>query len=645
MIIKSIHIRNFRCIQDETLLCENLTALVGPNGSGKSSFLRALNIFYEPNAHYTEDDFYAGDASKNILITVTFTDLTNEERNLFQRYIKGEELIVEKEMSWPRSKTSQKYYGTRLQNPEFQDFRSATGTDMRREYNKLLEMSNYSAFSTYTNRDNAEVELSDWELSNPDQCEHQRDDGQFFGFKEVGKAHLERHTKFLFVPAVRDAAEDAIEGKGAVISELMDLVVRTTLSERKEIAEFREYADKRYKEIFDPTRLEELHMLEKNLSGTLKTYVPDASINLSWQNADGINIPMPKASIKLVEDEYPSPVGHTGHGLQRAFILTMLQHLAIAKVPAEMDIEAIEEESSIEIPSLIIGIEEPELYQHPNRQRHLSKVLLNLATEGIRGMAAHVQVIYSTHSPLFVGLDRFEQIRVFRKERTERDLPKQTMISHTTLDEIAKVIEKGDNKPVGTYTGETLKPRLRSLLTPWLNEGFFASLAVLVEGTEDRSAIIGTAKAMEHDLESRGISVLPCMGKTCLDRPIVIFQNLGIPVYAIWDSDEREDDAKPEDNHRLLRLFDQEIEDWPEMVTDEFACFKQNLMCTLQEEIGKKFFDDTLSACCEDFGLGRKKQAIKNPLVIQNIIEEGKKQGRSSATLEEIVHQIISKYP
>ena len=42
MIINSIRVQNFRCIRDETLPCEQLTALIGPNGSGKSSFLRAL---------------------------------------------------------------------------------------------------------------------------------------------------------------------------------------------------------------------------------------------------------------------------------------------------------------------------------------------------------------------------------------------------------------------------------------------------------------------------------------------------------------------------------------------------------------------------------------------------------------------------
>jgi len=642
LIIKFLRVQNFRCIKDETLDSEELTALLGPNGSGKSSFLRALNIFYDPNARYTEEDFYNKDISQNIIITIKYVKLSHEEKKLFQKYVEDGELTVEKEVRWPYSRGSQKYYGTSLQNPQFQDFRSAKGTDLRRQYEKLREMEKYSSFPRYTNKDDAGSTLSSWEQSHPDGCIRERDDGQFFGFKEVGEAHLERYTKFLFIPAVRDASDDATESKGAVISELMDLVVRSTLSQRKEIEEFRENTQSRYREIFDPTKLEELKTLEKRLSETLQTYVPDSSITINWQEASGFDIPMPRANVKLVEDEYPSPVGYTGHGLQRAFILTLLQHLALAKLPSELSEQDIEGKTSFEIPSLIIGIEEPELYQHPNRQRHFSNVLLKLSTEGIPGIATQTQVIYSTHSPLFVDLERFNQIRVFHKETVEEGLPKQTIIEKTTLDEVAKIIEKADDQPEGTYTGETLKPRLRSLFRPWLNEGFFANKAVLVEGIEDRAAILATAKSRGYDFESLGISVLPCMGKTCLDRPYAIFQSLGIPVYVIWDSDEGGRDAKVEDNHRMLRLLGREIEDWPEIIEDNFACFKQKLMTTFKNEIGNEFFDAKIKECCDYFAIGRWNQAIKNPMVIQHVIEEGKKQGKSSPTLEKIIMKIMS---
>ena len=584
MLINSIRVQNFRCIRDETLPCEQLTALIGPNGSGKSSFLRALDMFYTPGARYTEDDFYDRDTSQDIIITITFTDLTKDEKKLFQKYVEGGKLTVEKEMKWPPSKGNQKYYGTSLQNPEFDSFRSATGANLRREYNKLRE-DKYSDLSEYTNKDDAEKALQTWEESHPDQCLRRRDEGQFFGFKEVGEAHLERFTRFIPIPAVRDASEDAAEGKGTPLTEIMDLVVRSVLAQRKEIIELQEGTQKQYEQIVDPTKLAELQTLERGLSDTLKTYVPDAGVKLTWLTGAVIEIPMPRADIKLVEDEYPSSVERTGHGLQRAFILTMLQHLAVAQAPVQEDMgdkenemdEVPAEQPSLKVPNLIMGIEEPELYQHPNRQRHLSKI-----------------------------------------------------------------IEKADGKPEGTYTGKTLEPRLQTLMTPWMNEGFFADVAVLVEGEEDRAAILGVATAMEYDLESRGISVIPCMGKNNLDRPTAIFSKLQIPVYVIWDSDYEGKNAKPEDNHRLLRLFDQPIEDWPENVTEQFACFKRTLSDTLRTEIGDHLYDDTLEACCKRLCLTRKKDAVKNPQAIQEIIKEAQKQGKSSKTLGNIISKIVA---
>jgi len=248
---------------------------------------------------------------------------------------------------------------------------------------------------------------------------------------------------------------------------------------------------------------------------------------------------------------------------------------------------------------------------------------------------------------LFVGIERFHNIRVLRKQPGEEDKPKQTKVLQTTLDEVARVLEKADGKPKGAYSDATLQPRLQTLMTPWVSEGFFADVAVLVEGEEDRAAILGVATAMEpsHDLESMGISVIPCMGKNNLDRPTAIFKNLGISTYTIWDSDcgheKKNENEEKECNQRLLRLFDYPAEDWPEKVTHRFACFKRDLKSTPCNEIGRDFYDASLEECrirlCLD-----KDHAVKNPLVIKEMIVEARKQNKRSNTLEEIVTQIIA---
>ncbi len=113
---------------------------------------------------------------------------------------------------------------------------------------------------------------------------------------------------------------------------------------------------------------------------------------------------------------------------------------------------------------------------------------------------------------------------------------------------LADELWKASGKPKSEYTAKTLSPRLQTIMTPLTNEGFFADTVVLVEGESDRAAIIGMAKALAKDFDGEGIAIVPCSGKNNLDRPLVIFRQLDIPVYVVWDGDRGSNDAKPKDN-------------------------------------------------------------------------------------------------
>lgn len=649
MIIKAVRVQNYRSIVDETLSCEPLTAIVGANGAGKSSFLRALELFYATSPRVTAEDFYAEDTSRPIEITLTFADLDKEEDERFSSYLENKELTVVRMISLSEGKLSAKYHGSSLQNPDFEPVRAASkASDKKTAYENLRKESIYNDLPKWTKQEDVLSALKSWETGHQDKCIRQRDDGQFFGFTEVAQGYLGQYTHFIPIHAVRDAADDVIEGKGSPITEIMDLVVRSVLANRKEFVELKDYTQKKYDEIMDPSKLEELGTLEKQLTGTLKTYVPDASVSLSWIKSAGIEIPLPKAGVKLVEDGYTSTVIRTGHGLQRAFILTMLQHLAVARKP----IESTQQETTLEpqareivkvrMPNLILGIEEPELYQHPSRQRHLARILLDLTAGMVPGVAQKMQVIYGTHSPLFVGIERFEQVRLLRKIIGEVGKPKITKAVFSRFDSVAQILWEASGKTGPNFTGETLRPRLQALMTPWMNEGFFADVVVLVEGEDDRAAILGTAVSMGKDFEGNGITVIPCMGKNNIDRPFVIFKELGIQTYLVWDNDEGKKDAKTEDNRYLLRLVGHSEEDWPCLVTEKFACLKKDLEATLESEIGKDVFDDVLKSVQTNLGIAKKEQALKNPLAVQKMIREAEGKGRCSTTLQHIVENIFA---
>jgi len=286
----------------------------------------------------------------------------------------------------------------------------------------------------------------------------------------------------------------------------------------------------------------------------------------------------------------------------------------------------------------------------------LANILLQLATGDIPGVADRTQVLYSTHSPLFVGLDRFNSVRIVRKVPHGTGLPKITKLTHRTLSDVAQLLWAADGEPEMVYTGVTLKPRLATLLNPWMSEGFFSSVVVLVEGEDDRAALVGTARAMDRDLESASISVIPCFGKSNIHTAAAVFKAFGIPVYCVWDGDAHlgatsgacetcgralDNRADPRENHRLLRLLGLEPVDWPEYCGPVSACFKSDLETTLRVEIGPERFSEILKGTMKLMSITKQKHAMKNPLVLATILQVARSSGKTSRTLEQIISNIL----
>ena len=648
MIIQSVHVTNFRSIRDGSLSCDVLTAVVGSNGSGKSSFLSALDLFYEPAARVSADDFYASDTTQDIEIRVTFGDLTEEEEGFFSKYVADGALSVTKVFAGGSAGTPGTYHGSRLQDPVFAAVRDAGSRSASvAAYRELRAQPEYAALPVARSADAAGDAIEQWEADHPESLTRMRDGGQFFGFAGVGQGYLGRYTKLIRVPAVRDASEDATEGRGSPITEIMNLVVRSVLEAREDVAKFKADTQAAYQDLLDPAKLTELEPLAQQLTATLRQYVPDADVVLNWSDFAEITVPLPQARVHLREDGYESAVERTGHGLQRAFILTMLQHLLAAKEPERDDGGGGAANGSTgggerrRLPNLVLAIEEPELYQHPSRQRHMASVLLKLAQGNIPGVAERTQVVYTTHSPLFVGLDRFDQIRVLRKSAGEQGMPKVTAVSGVTLDKVAEDLWNLRGRRGDKFTATSLRPRMQSVMTPWMNEGFFADAVALVEGEGDLAAILAVAEVLGHDLSSMGVAVIPCRGKSCMDRPAMVFTALGIRPYLVWDNDRYATEPSPDENRTLLRLVHAKEENWPDGVWETHACLDGNLETMLRQEFTAPVFDGAQTQAIAEYHIP-KDQAKKNPFILRFIIETAYADGHTSQTLEQVVGRIVS---
>ena len=641
MLISAVRIRNLCAAKDLTLTCEPLTVLVGRNGAGKSTVLRALELFYASTPQLTASDYYAEDTSVPVEIAVTFSELSAAARAQFAGYLDSASLSVVRVLQLQGGKVVAKYHGETLQCPDFVAMRGMLAArDITNAYKDLRQIATYAELPDVKSKDAALDALREWELLHPESCVRARDDGQFFGFAEVAQGYLGRHTRLIRIPAVRDASGDASEGRGSPITQLMDLVVRRTFASRDDVAALRAEIKEKYKAIVEPTGTGQVAELATSLSSTLKTFVPDASVVLTWGAPGELELPMPRADVRVREDGHLSPVERTGHGTQRAFILTLLQHLACttdSSAPSEGEAAAVEAKG----PNLILLVEEPELYQHPTRQRHFASTLLRLASGRIPGVAERTQVLYCTHSPLFVGLDRFDQVRLARKEAGADGQPRVCTIAEASLSAVADKLWRGWGEPGAAFDASGLRTRLAAIMTPWIAEGFFADVAVLVEGESDRAAILATAERLGADLEAEGVAVLPCIGKPNLDRPAVIFSSLGIPTYVVWDADKGKKEPKPDTNKALCRIIGIQPVEFPEGSSPRHAVFAVDLESALRDELGSERVASITHDLAVELGISGG-STLKNPHAMRELVHRAYSDGATSPTLEAIVQGVLA---
>ena len=638
MRITEVDIKHFRAIHEEKLKCDDLTVIVGPNGSGKSTFLKALEYFYDTASQCSRNDFYARDIKQKVEISLTFCNLSQEEKGKYEKYLDNDEsLTVIKTFEGTGEKG--KYYGMRKQHSRFQDIRHYTGREFIEKYAELRkELHELPAANSQAKCEKA---LSEWEAKHPDQLKKLSSEWQFFGAPNVGGGGLSNYTSFILIPGVQEAKDLTQESRNSPITRLMDFIVRNN-NDSAELEEFKDRFKKEFESITDPEKTPELGKLANTLSSTLKRYYRDTSVNIDWDRSGEIALPTLQADFKIDEKGYKLPVESTGHGLQRALIMTLLQHLAVITSEAKQQ-EKEQLEMTISPPHLILAVEEPELYQHPTQQRKFSRILLNLAHGEIEGEESKIQVIYSTHSPLMLSIDHFNNIRRMHKEKKTPDKPAITRIKSTTWQNLAdKLCKIEENQNSQKYTEDTLKSRVQALMTPWMNEGFFADKVVLVEGASDRAAIISAGALKDTDFDSLGIAIIPCNGKSSLDRPALIFKGFNIPTYLVWDCDKDDDDKKNSTtNQRLFRISGASGENELLTITENlYSCHEHDLETTLKNELGGDFYENKLQKISSKFDipLGR---ASKKPVVITTLLQEAKTEGKTSKTLDAIVDKIV----
>ena len=652
MIIESIYIESFRCIKKTQLNCDELTVIIGRNGSGKSSFLKAIDIFYDVNASITIDDFFNKDTNQEIILMITYAQLKETEINEFQAYIRENKLIVTKRISVVDGKFTQKYYAAAMQIPEFAEIRALGKRDQVSKIKEAIASGKFSGLSGNPKSANdAEELMAYYEREHPELKQPIEKEEQFFGPKNIGGGKLDKYTKFVLVPAVREVEDEISDKKGTSLYQLLDIIVYRQVNARDDIRAFKEKFESELRSLYNSENLKELPKLGESISVMLSKFSPGAKLNLNWEDIKPPELPLPKAIPTLIDDDFEGDISRKGHGLQRALIITLLQQLAlttslVSSSETHQSESSTEENITIIEPNLILAIEEPELYLHPLRCRYLSKLLSELSIK--ETTTGSNQILYATHSPFFVDLYKFDQIRFIRKQKSPECECANSIATQYSLKQAANALSQISNLDERLFTKESFRARALPLMDTIANEGYFADAVVVVEGFGDMGVLWAMQDIMKKDWHSLGIAIIPARGKNNIDRPVVIFRGFQIPTFFVFDADsrykgKREEKETAKRNQRYLKLARVKEENFPStQVHETCACFEDEMESYLESEIGENTFNSIREEIAKELGYDKPSQVLKNLDGSERFIQKIYSNGGKFPFLEEIINQITN---
>lgn len=524
MRIEKLHARNMRSIADTgEFEVQRLFALVGENNTGKSNILRSIEVLVTAGAaRLNRADFF--DDANPLVIKGTFTDFTTKEKSQWRPYLIGDRLILEKHISVGidersgKDKVEAEYHGYRAEPKDW--FLSLKKIQEKHgERPKWLEIVKECKLPDYFTEEGKATKAtyskglvrylleSDVAYDEPDLSATQA-----LGLQSNVVAALPR---VYLLPAITNY-QDEIDRRssGSTFRRLMGALSERLLHRDPRFEELQGAVDT-IRNLLNGNkgggvqRIQTMETVEGRVTQLLQQMMPSVKgVTLSVEIEEVKQLFSTGVSM-TVNDGVDTDVLAKGHGLQRCIIFTLLQTLILHERN-----QLVPEGEPVDDP-IVLLVEEPELYIHPQ----LAKLFFDV----LAAFSATDQVIYTTHSSVFVDAFSPERVAIV----TKSDAAQGTRI--TCCDQ--KAFDGLQDRKL--FQGFTR-------LTPVMNELFFARKVLLVEGPEDLIAVnacLRHANKIKARTEELGWSVIPCGGKSA----IVFFQRVlnafGIPYAVLHDVD------------------------------------------------------------------------------------------------------------
>lgn len=291
--------------------------------------------------------------------------------------------------------------------------------------------------------------------------------------------------------------------------------------------------------------LESSGIEEKDILKTtkLKSIVKDINKQINSLNSitgDTVSAYLDTEADKIVcrmlglGDENGRELGALGEGIQYAFniLLQIIEIIYNTKTTRKLEDfeERLIDKDGKKLFPLFLVLDEPEVHQHPYRQRNLIKkiealmknenlVFIELLKSlfDIDGLIG--QIFIATHSPNILLNDYKQFIRIYRP-------------SNATPSNIEIVSGSGMTLEDSLY-----KHLLRSFL--YLKEAMFSKCILFVEGDTENGAMPVFARKMNLDFDELGIGVVKLDGADSVENCMKLYQGFHIKSIAMIDRDKK----------------------------------------------------------------------------------------------------------
>lgn len=218
----------------------------------------------------------------------------------------------------------------------------------------------------------------------------------------------------LYIEAMEDAGEDVgkFGAKNTIGLLLKYVLARINANNAAAVTSMNAALTQVASHLNGQNRMAELASFETDATTAIASFFPGLSLHLNF-TPPSIDDLFKSLTITLSDAQgLPRPFTSFGHGAQRS------AHMALIKLLADLTGTAAGNQGG----TVVLLIDEPELYLHPQAIELLRESFLQLSNQNF-------QIIFSTHSPLLIGRAHALQSLMIYKNQANRTVVRQKLSS------------------------------------------------------------------------------------------------------------------------------------------------------------------------------------------------------------------------